>query len=287
MSSADTVKGKTKWIRSPSGTGICHLRATPAADADFLSESDRVLGVSLYGSPRAYPISILVWHEIVNDHIGNHRLLLTYCPLCGTGMAFEADVGGRSLDFGVSGLLYNSDMLLYDHQTESLWSQILGQAVSGPLEGTRLTLLPLTHTTWSDWLRRYPKTLVLSRDTGFRRDYGRDPYAGYADNPSIWFSVAHRDSRLDPKELVLGLEIDGAFKAYPFSELDLTPGSVADVLQERTVRILFDAKHRSATATDLAGTEIPSVTAFWFAWVAFHPDTQIFHARDGTDEQAE
>ncbi|UCH41924.1 MAG: DUF3179 domain-containing protein, partial [Gammaproteobacteria bacterium] len=108
-------------------------------NASYLKPGDRVIGISLQGQARAYPIAILNWHEIVNDEINNQRFAVTYCPLCGTAVAFDATVGGKPTDFGVSGLLYNSDVLLYDRETESLWSQIMSQAISGPRVGTMLT----------------------------------------------------------------------------------------------------------------------------------------------------
>jgi len=159
------------------------------AGAVRLADEDRVLGVALNGVARAYPVRILNWHEVVNDRFGERAIVVTYCPLCGTGMAFEARLGAASASFGVSGLLYNSDVLLYDRATQSLWSQILYTAVSGPLQGTRLSPVSLTHTSWADWRRRYPATQVLSTDTGFTRDYGRDPYAGYDRVQQLMFDV--------------------------------------------------------------------------------------------------
>jgi hypothetical protein len=119
-----------------------------AGDARFLKPDDRILGISLRGAARAYPIRILNYHEVVNDRIGTEPVVITYCPLCGSGMAFSSEVGGRLLTFGVSGLLYNSDVLLFDRQTESLWSQLRKQAVTGPLKGQELEMLPVAHTAW-------------------------------------------------------------------------------------------------------------------------------------------
>ena len=146
------------------------------ADKMLLKKNDRVLGYVHNGQARAYPIKILNWHEIVNDRVGGASRVVTYCPLCRTGMVFDTEVKGRNLTFGVSGLLYQSDMLLYYHQTESLWSQIKSEAVTGNLTGSRLKLLSSTHTNWASWKSKHPKTQVLSDDTGYRRDYDRDPY---------------------------------------------------------------------------------------------------------------
>ncbi len=237
-----------------------------------------VLGLELNGEARAYPVAIMNWHEIVNDQIAGRPVSVTFCPLCGSGIAFTAEVGGLALEFGVSGLLYNSDMLLYDRQTESLWSQLMGQAVSGALKGTRLSSIPLEHTSWADWRSRHPDTLVLSRETGYRRDYDRDPYAGYESKKGLYFPVAKRDPRYHPKERVLGLELDGKFKAYPFAELSQTNGEVRDKLAGRDILIRFDSTHRSARAFDATGKPLSAVTSFWFAWYAFHPETRVFQA---------
>lgn len=119
----------------------------------------------------------------------------------------------------ILGLTRNSDVLLYDRATQSLWSQLLQTAVSGPLKGTRLQSVPLTHTIWADWKLRHPATEVLSIDTGFERDYSRDPYAGYDKVQQLMFDVQHRDDRFPLKEWVLGIEVAGSFKVYPFSVL--------------------------------------------------------------------
>lgn len=247
-----------------------------------LRPSDRVLGLEHKDVARAYPVRILNWHEVVNDRLAGDPVTITYCPLCGTGMAFDARVpapsGARELSFGVSGLLFNSDVLLYDRATASLWSQLRQQAISGPLKGSTLKPLPLEHTTWEDWQRRHPATEVLSFDTGFARDYERDPYAGYEAVNRLMFDVQHRDSRLGPKEWVLGLTLGNASKAYPFATLASRvdkDGVLQDRLGGHIVRIRYDARHRTARAEDAVGKPLPAVTAFWFAWVAFHPDTGL------------
>ena len=251
-------------------------RFEAAAQATDMTPDARVLGLVIDGIAKAYPIAILNWHELVNDHFGGQRVIVSYCPLCGTGMAFSSRAAGRELEFGVSGLLYNSDVLLYDRQTHSLWSQILGSAVTGLLRGTRLEPLVLAHTDWQDWRRRHPDTRVLSRDTGFRRDYDRNPYLGYDSRPSLFFDVAHQDPRYPNKEWVLGIEVDGRFRAYPFSELARAGGRVRERFAGRLLEVRYDAATRSARVFDERQRELPAITAFWFAWVAFHPDTAVF-----------
>ena len=253
-----------------------------AATQAGLADADRVLGLVLGGVARAYPMRILNWHEVVNDRFGQRAVTVTFCPLCGTGMAFDGDVAGhtgsRALNFGVSGLLYNSDVLLYDRATQSLWSQILQTAVTGPLKGTRLQALPLTHTSWADWRQRHPATQVLSTQTGFDRNYSHDPYAGYDKVPRLMFDVAHRDDRYPLKEWVLGIELNGTTKAYPFSTLARAVdarGELSDTVAGQVLRIRFDRAHQTAEAFDAQGQALPATMAFWFAWVAFHPKTEV------------
>jgi len=242
------------------------------------SEDERVLGVYYNGTAKAYPVSILNYHEIVNDHFDGEPVVISYCPLCGSGLAFEARVNGQRKSFGVSGLLYNSDVLMYDRETESLWSQLMTQAVTGPLKGTQLTIISTSNTTWKDWKMRHPNTLVLSRVTGFRRDYSRTPYTGYDESRALYFPVGNLNSSYHPKEKVIGLEINGEFKAYPFSELEKSGQEISDQFNKKNVRIIYDRKANTAQVFDSNGNEIPSYVVFWFAWAAFHPNTKVFQA---------
>ena len=204
--------------------------------------------------------------------------MVSFCPLCGTGMAFST-LHGKATTFGVSGLLYNSDLLLYDRETESLWSQILAAAISGPLRGEVLRPLPVEHTTWQDWRKRHPDTQVLSTDTGYNRDYRRSPYAGYETSDGLYFPVSRLDPRYHPKEQVIGVDIDGHFKVYPFIELARNDGEVSDEINGRKITVRFDKTHRSARVLGtVEGKPLPAVTGFWFAWMAFHPDSRVFAA---------
>lgn len=256
---------------------ILHPHFVSAGDATFLQPADRVLGVSLGGEAKAYPVKILNWHEIVNDSIDGKPIVVTYCPLCGSGIGFNATIKGRQRSFGVSGLLYQSDLLMYDHQTESLWSQIGMHAVAGPSTGEKLTPIFLEHTTWAEWHQAHPATRVLSTRTGSFRNYDRDPYAGYSETSELFFDTTHVDPRYHPKEWVVGIEYKDVVKAYPFSELKKGESLITDALGGDTVTIQVNHRARSVSVTDTGGRPIPSVTVFWFAWVAFHPDTQVFN----------
>lgn len=247
-------------------------------EAGWLRDDDRVLGIKRNGVAKAYPIRIMDWHEVVNDDFEEEPILVTWCPLCGSGMAFESEVGGSTLEFGVSGLLYNSDVLLFDRQTESLWSQIGTKAITGDYQGETLNQIPMQHTSWGAWLEEHPESKVLSRDTGHDRNYDRQPYADYENQERLYFPVTDTDDRFDLKEWVMGITVDGHSKAYAFSELQQTDSPFTDQIGSKEVTITFDAENESASAYDADGEPLSTLTAFWFAWYAFHPDTEVFES---------
>ncbi|NIA01372.1 MAG: DUF3179 domain-containing protein [Planctomycetia bacterium] len=253
-------------------------RFITAGNANFLDGSDRVLGIDRNGVRKAYAVKILNYHEIVNDRYGQEAVVVSYCPLCGTGMAFLAAKDGSVLNFGVSGLLYNSDVLLYDRETDSLWSQLMKQAIAGPLRGQRLQQIALSHTRWDDWRSRHPDTLVLSTDTGSRRDYERSPYVGYESSKKLYFPVGRMDPRYHPKELVIGLSVQGMHKAYPFTELSRTGGDIQDSIAGQVVRVRYDSHNRTGRVLAADGSELPTTISYWFAWQAFHPDSEVYTA---------
>jgi hypothetical protein len=183
---------------------------------------------------RIYPYQILTWHEIVNDVAGNRPVTVTFCPLCNTAIAFDATVDGRELDFGTTGRLRFSNLLMYDRQTESWWQQATGEAVFGAFTGTRLIFLPVSTISWAEARDTFPESRVLSRETGFRRDYGRNPYAGY---DSINSSPFLYDGPATPNELpsmarVTTVELQGETVAYPnelLAELGVANDTVGGV----------------------------------------------------------
>jgi hypothetical protein len=145
----------------------------------FLEDSDKILGINIDGDIRAYPLQILVWHEIVNDNVGGIPVAVTYCPLCFTNQVFNRNVNYTISEFGTSGKLYNSNLVMYDRATKSLWSQALGEGIVGKYAGTILERIPFDIAYWKDWKQLYPNSKVLSRDTGSNRPYGADPYGDY------------------------------------------------------------------------------------------------------------
>jgi hypothetical protein len=163
-----------------------------------------------------------MWHEIVNDTVGGVPVTVTYCPLCNTGVGFvRPTIDGELLDFGTSGKLYKSNLVMYDRQTESYWPQVLGVAVTGPLLGTELEQIPVQLVGWEDWKAEHPDGKVLSLDTGHRRSYGSNPYVGYDDpNSRPGFGVGEIDDRLPPKARVLGVRVDEHAVAFPYARLE-------------------------------------------------------------------
>ena len=244
-------------------------------EVDWLKDEDLVTGVDYNGVKKAYPLRILVWHEVVNDVISGIPILVSYCPLCGSTVTFRRDVGEKTLTFGISGLLYQSDVLFYDHQTESLWSQLEMKAVTGQMIETKLGIFPSVLATWGEWKREHPNTLVLSKDTGSVRNYDRDPYEGYENSFSLFFPINHKSSRFHPKEKVLIVFSGDITKAYPFSELKKVKGSFEDKVGNQSVVIHFkDGSY--VKASDKSGNPVKSFVSYWFAWYTFKPDTLVF-----------
>lgn len=249
-----------------------------------ISADDRVLGLYYNGVAKAYPISILDQHEIVNDTFSDELIVISFCPLCGTGMVFRAQAKNQALNFGVSGLIYNSNMLLYDRNTNSLWSQIMKKAVTGPMAGAELTQMPAQYTTWKSWLNEYPDTLLLSRNTGFERDYDYSPYEDYRRLPVVAFSTRHQDMRLYSKDWVVGITLGEDSIALPFTELDKLDEALPLTVGGRELSLEWDSDAKAARVIDQSGEEIPTTAAYWFAWVAFHADTGLYETESTETE---
>jgi len=245
-------------------------KVEPGALGDmWLNDEDRILGVVVNGHARAYPVRILNWHEIINDRIGKKDFVISYCPLCGSGLAFD------TMDqFGVSGMLYQSDVLLYDKRTETLWSQLMMQAVAGPRMGEPLKTMPVTHTTWKAWHKRYPNTTVLSRHTGYYRDYNRNPYGGYGKSRGIFFPVRNHDDRLHPKAWVIGLELDGASRAWDISAIKQA-GELHETWNHHDL-IIRNREGIVEIVDKTSGKRLDGIILYWFAWATFHPDTTLY-----------
>jgi len=221
--------------------------------AEYLLDKDLVFGVSINGDVRAYPLRIMGWHEMFNETIGGVPVALAYCTLCGAGILFETLVEGRDkpLVFGSSGFLYRSNKLMFDRETDSLWNQFTGEAVTGPLvnSGIQLKLRPVTITTWQRWKKSNPDTKVLSLDTGFRRDYGSGVvYNDYFASPDLMFpAVVRNEGQLQRKDYVFGIRDIGAAKAWPVSAFaDIKV--INDRVGTRNVVLVGDAESRTVRA---------------------------------------
>lgn len=189
----------------------------PEAQA-WLKPQEPVVSLVVGGVARAYPLQILIWHEIVNDRLGEVPVAVTFCPLCNSAMAFDRRIKTRELTFGTSGLLRHSDLVMYDRETESLWQQFTGGAIVGELTGTQLEILPAQIISFEQFASDYSQGRVLSRETGFQRAYGRNPYVGYDDITQKPFLFRHKlDDRLPPMERVITLSLNQIDRAYPYT----------------------------------------------------------------------
>ena len=257
---------------------IMHPKFEKAAEAKWLNDDDLVSGFAYNGVKRAYPLRILVWHEAVNDKIEDIAFLVSYCPLCGSTLIFDRSINGKEYTFGISGLLYQSDVLFYDRETQSLWSQLEMKSVTGEMAGAKFKVLPSTLATWKEWREKYPDTLVLSRDTGFSRDYGRQPYSGYEESRSIMFPTKNKSDKFHPKEKVLVVLSGDNAKAYPFSELRKVKTPLKDKIGDKDIIIQFNDGDY-VTATSVSGDPLDSFVSYWFAWFTFKPDTLVYMSK--------
>lgn len=260
---------------------ILNPKFESVSNASWLKDADLVAGVEIDGMVKAYPLRILVWHEAVNDILGERPILISYCPLCGSTLVFDRNIQGEVHTFGISGLLYQSDVLFYDHETKSLWSQLEMKAVSGPKASTNMEVMPSVLATWGEWKKNHPGTLVLSRDTGYVRDYNNMPYRGYETSENLMFPVENNDSRYHPKEKVLVVISSGGIaKAYIYSDLRKVKTPLKDRVGLEEITIKFN-DGRFVSAYDASGAPVKSFVTYWFAWYTFRPDTDVYKAPPG------
>ncbi|MFW5758471.1 MAG: DUF3179 domain-containing protein [Bacteroidota bacterium] len=210
-----------------------------AGDASYLLPEDLVLGYKNGDDVRAYPHRILNWHEIVNDNINGDKVAVNYCPLTGTGIAWNRVIDGNETTFGVSGLLYNTNLILYDRDTDSYWSQIRQDAVHGEHIGRQAETFQLVETTWEKWQLMFPETEVVSTQTGFSRDYDRIPYGDYSTNNDFFlFPYSPEDDRLPAKERVLGLIIENSAITYRFNTFSEEVSIVQNVFRGHEILVV-------------------------------------------------
>jgi len=233
-----------------------------------------VIGLVIGGVARAYPVHLMEYHQVVNDELGGVPVVVSYDPIAGAPAAHRAVVGGKHLRFGVSGLIHQSNFLLYDRETESLWSQLRGDAVAGPRSGAKLERVRVRQEPMGVWAERHPETRVLARPEPKRIDYRHSPYSRYWVSEKVPFPVDAEDRRYHPKEVVLGVVVDGAERAYLGSILTAAGGRIVDELAGRKLRIAYDTE--TATFVWEIPDDVGVQEAYWFAWKAFHPTTEIW-----------
>lgn len=245
------------------------------SEADVWLDDEDLVFVVKKEEVRVYPQKILNLHEIVNDNIGDIPIVVSFCPLCGSALAFERKVEGVVLEFGVSGKLHNNDLVMYDRQTKSLWQQITGEAIVGELYGTKLEQISMGTLTWENLKRTHDNAEVLSRDTGSNRNYDVYPYGNYESNERVSFGVEGGvDTTLHPKAVIFGVEVDGVSKAYPEGKLQ-AEGKIQDTLGVSRVEVSYN--NGDVRVVRIGNSEeIPATRMFWFAWKAFRPDTRLY-----------
>jgi len=237
------------------------------------SYNDKAIIVKVGNTTKAYPISILNWHEIVNDKIEGDYFVVTYCPLCGTAIVFDSP--NRNTTFGVSGLLYQSDVLLYDHRTNSLWSQIMQKAITGKLKNSTLTIKHSKTVNLKKFLQKHPTTLVMSKETKYAkyRDYNRDPYDNYSTSYSIYFPIKNIDSRYHPKNLSIYINFGGIEKILVLDSLNEKKGTFEIKVKKKVIKIYYDKDELTLFCQKNKG--LKCITGYWFALKTFFPYADI------------
>jgi hypothetical protein len=219
--------------------------------ATWLEGREPVALLEFQGEARAYPLRVLTWHEVVNDEVGGVPVTVTFCPLCNSAVAFERTVGGQVLRFGTSGLLRNSDLVMWDRQTETLWQQITGEGIVGELAGTQLAFVPLGIVTWEDFQERFPEGTVLSRDTGFAAPYGTNPYVGYDQRQlggGPFLFEGEIDERYPAFERLVSVRAKDTIKGFPFTSIS-EERAVNDVIGGEPILVVWGAQD-TASALD-------------------------------------
>lgn len=247
---------------------------------EWLQDEEPGIAFSKGNTHRFYPYQILVWHEIVNDRIKGERILVTYCPLCLTGFVLDPLVAGERVEFGTSGMLWKSNLVMYDRKTDSLWPQVLREAVVGELTGTKLKILPSDQIRYGDWKKQYPAGEVLSRDTGTTRFYGSSPYGDYFSVTNLSLSLVNpKDTRLPNDAFVFGIVVNQKAKAYSTKAIK-EKGVVEDTFEDTEIILRYDgdidAVRMFEKLPDGKEERINPVSGFWFSWVAAYPDTELY-----------
>lgn len=225
-------------------------------ETTYMQDDDLVVGIKIGDEIRAYTHPILDWHEIVNDEFGGMAFGLTYCPLTGTGIAWNGTINGQKTTYGVSGLLYNSNLIPYDRNSDSNWSQFGLLCVNGSLSGQAPETIPLIETSWATWKQRFPGTQILSTATGFARNYEQYPYGDFKESEDLIFPVSPDDRRIHRKERVMGVVDKGNAKAYRFSSFEydsLGIGFIQDSFEGQDLLLVGSEEENYILAFNVTG----------------------------------
>lgn len=253
-----------------------NIKFVSVSDADkWIEDNELVLAFEHEGVKRVYPLQIMVWHEIVNDVVAGDPIAITYCPLCGSGIAYFRVLDGDVVKFGTSGKLFNSNLVMYDDKTDTYWQQIGGNAIVGELTGYELKEISVDTVVWRDYKKNNPDAKVLSQNTGMSRNYGRDPYGSYYEDSFLIFPVDNSDDRIHSKTVVFGIEVNGVLKAYQEDDL-IAKTVIEDTVGGVEIKIERDSSGIVKITNLDTGEEIVKERDFWFAWYAFHPDTGLW-----------
>jgi hypothetical protein len=238
----------------------------------YLDDLGSGLAVESSGRAWFFPYQVLVWHEIANTSIDGVPMVVTYCPLCASGIVYRAQVEGQTLEFGTTGKLWNNNLVMYDRQTDSWWVQLLGKAFNGVLEGKGLESYPSIEMTWDEFKGSYRSANVLSRETAYDRDYTSNPYGSYEDSMAIYYPLTHMDERLYSKDRVLGLIVGEEVIAYP-EKFIKEEGEISGSLAGESFTISLD---EDTISVESSSERLRSVQSYWFCFVASYPSTSIY-----------
>ncbi|MBS1250234.1 MAG: hypothetical protein MAG431_01825 [Chloroflexi bacterium] len=256
---------------------------------EWLESQEPIILVKIGDDAQAYPLQILMWHEIANATVGDVPVTVTFCPLCNTGISFERTFDGQVLDFGTTGRLRNSNLIMYDRQTETWWQQATGEAMAGEYTGRRLTPVPSFMISWEDFKTAYPGGKVLSKETGYNRSYGRNPYGGYdnINSSPFLFSGELPEGDLPPMARVLTVEIDDEAVGYPYQVLEEVH-VVNDTVGGTDLVVIWDAGTASALdAGSVAGGRDVGAAVTFSREVDGQTLTFTFDGENILDEQTE
>lgn len=246
---------------------------------ETLLDTDQGLSYEYKGITKFYPLEILTWHQVVNDTIDDRHILITFSPLSNSGVIFNSQITDETLTFGTSGKIWNSNLIMYDKSSKSLWSQVLGEAIMGSQAGTYLDVLPSVRMAFGSWKQSHPEGIVLAREAGLGSNYDTNPFESYYTNDTIFFQVTNNDTCLQKKDFIIGIKSNGSTKAYLRSIIK-ERGEIIDTFEGQTFVLTYNKDADTVTVyrktDDNTLTQIGAAEIFWFVWAAAYPNTELY-----------